>query len=68
MFPASLSIPVLCLWVRPGAYPRVEHLKGFLLGQAPDLLTIIVLGFKGLQGTEALAYFSSLSVTKKKDL
>ncbi len=24
---ASLSILVLCLWVRPGAYLRVEHLK-----------------------------------------
>jgi hypothetical protein len=25
---ASLSILVECLWVKPGAYPRVEILKG----------------------------------------
>ncbi len=31
---ASLSSLVLCLWVRPGAYPKVEYLKGVLLGQA----------------------------------
>jgi hypothetical protein len=26
---ASLFSLVLCLWVRPGFYPRVEHLKGY---------------------------------------
>ena len=25
---ASIHSLVLCLWVRPGAYPIVEHLKG----------------------------------------
>ncbi len=25
---ASLSSLVWCLWVRSGAYPKVEHLKG----------------------------------------
>jgi len=25
---AGLSALVLCLWVRPGAHPRVEQLKG----------------------------------------
>ncbi len=28
----------LMLWVRPGAYPIVEHLKGALLGLALTLL------------------------------
>jgi hypothetical protein len=26
---------VQCLWVRPGAYPRVEHLKGASLRYVP---------------------------------
>jgi len=29
---AGLSSLVICLWVRPGAYPRVEHLKDASLG------------------------------------
>jgi hypothetical protein len=29
---ASLCKLVYCLWERPGAYPRVEHLKGVSLG------------------------------------
>ncbi len=28
---------VLCLWVRPGAFPRVEHLKEASLGQSQPL-------------------------------
>jgi hypothetical protein len=28
---ASLSSLVYCMWVRPGAYLRVKHLKGSLL-------------------------------------
>ncbi len=31
---ASLSNLVECLWVRPGAYPRLEHRKGASLGKA----------------------------------
>ncbi len=34
---ASLSSIVKCLWARPGAYPRVEYLKGASLGYAPGL-------------------------------
>ncbi len=52
---ASLSILVYCLWVRTGAYPRVEHLKGASLGYALALPTNIRLGWKGLPGTNALA-------------
>jgi hypothetical protein len=32
---------IKCLWVRPGAYPGVERLKGALLGQATYGLTFI---------------------------
>ncbi len=42
--------------VAPGAHPRVEHLKGASLGQAPALTTNITLGWKGLPGTNTLAY------------
>ncbi len=34
---ASCSSLVYCLWARPGAYPRVEHLKGSSIGKAPVL-------------------------------
>ncbi len=43
---AIRSSLVLCLWVRPGAYPRVQHLKGASLGSA--LTPNIKLGWKGL--------------------
>jgi hypothetical protein len=35
---AGLCRQVLCLWVRPGANTRVEHLKGISPGEAPALL------------------------------
>jgi hypothetical protein len=35
---ASLSNLVYCLWARAGAYPRVEHLKGFHLGRLLNTL------------------------------
>jgi len=38
--------------MRPGAYPRVDS-----LGQAPALRTNIRLGWKGLPGPNALAYY-----------
>ncbi len=34
--------------VRPGALPRVEHLKGVSLGKASALIANIRLGWKGL--------------------
>ncbi len=43
--------------VRPGAYPRVEHLQGALLGEALALPAIIRLGWKGLPVTNTLAYY-----------
>jgi hypothetical protein len=34
---ASLSSLVYFMWARPGAYPRVEHLKDASLGQVSGL-------------------------------
>jgi len=45
------------LWVRPGAYPRVEHLKGGSLGYAQALLANIRRGWKGLAGINNLAFY-----------
>jgi len=48
------------LWVRLGAYPRVENLNGASLGQALALSENIRLGWKGLPGTNTLAYYKNL--------
>jgi hypothetical protein len=40
----DLKYTTNCLWVRPGAYPRVEHLKGASLGLAMALPENIRLG------------------------
>jgi hypothetical protein len=53
---AILSTLVYCLRVRPGAYPRVEHLKFASLRLAPALLANIRLHGKGLPRTNKLAY------------
>jgi hypothetical protein len=39
------------LWVRKGAYPRVEHLEGASFRQAPAFLTTIRLGYKSVPRT-----------------
>jgi len=43
----------------PGAYPEVEHLKGSSLGQALALPTNIILGWKGLPGSNTIAYYEN---------
>jgi len=48
----------LCL--RPGAYPKGEHLEGGSLGYALALPTNIRLGGKSLPKTNALAYYKNL--------
>ncbi len=50
--------------VRPKASPIGERLKGALLKEALALLTIIILGWKGLPGINILAYLAF--VEKKK--
>jgi hypothetical protein len=56
----SLSSLVYCLQAMPGAYPRLEHLEGSPLGQAPVLPTNIRLGWKGMPETNALANYKRL--------
>jgi hypothetical protein len=56
---ASLSSLVYCLSVTSGAYPRVEHLKGASLVYPPVLSTNIRLGWRGLLGTNTLAYYEN---------
>jgi len=41
-----------------------ELFKDAALGYAPDLLSNVRVGWKGLPGTNFLAYFSPFSVTK----
>jgi hypothetical protein len=56
------------LWVRPGTYPRLGHQKGALFGQTPALPTNIGLGWKGLRGTNTIAYYEKLKITGIKSL
>ncbi len=60
---ASLSSLVNCLWARPGAYPRVEYLKGASLGPSPALPANTRLNWKGLPGTNTLAYYGNPNIT-----
>ncbi len=48
------------------SYNRVEHLKGASLGQALASPANIRLGYKGLAGTNALAYNEKSSLTAVK--
>jgi hypothetical protein len=54
---------LVCLWVRPRAYLRLENLKGALLWLAPALRANIKLGWKGLPGANTLAYNEHLYIT-----
>jgi hypothetical protein len=54
------------LWIRPGAYPRGEQLKGVSLGQAVALLANIKIGWKGLPGTSNLAHYEHLQTMPVK--
>jgi hypothetical protein len=51
-----------------GAYPRVEHLKGASLGKTPAVSADIRQGLKGLQGTNALAYYEKAYLMDVKNL
>ncbi len=45
------------MWVRPGAYPKLEHQEVASLGKSPALPTNIRLDWRGLAGTNTLAYY-----------
>jgi hypothetical protein len=54
---AGVFVPgKLFQWVKPGAYPKVEHLKGASVGSALALPAKIRLGWKNLPRTNTLAY------------
>jgi hypothetical protein len=55
-----LPLTILGLWVRPGAYTKVDYPKGVLLWLASALLTNIRLHWKCLPVTNALAYNEDL--------
>ncbi len=46
--------------------PRMEHLKGASLGQAPALPANIRLDWKGLPGTNTLDYYKKLLIKAVK--
>ncbi len=51
----------LFLWAMTGAYPKKEHMKkGVSLGQAPALRANTKQSWKGLPGTNTLAYLENL--------
>ena len=52
--------------MRLGAYPRVENMKGVSLGKALALPANIRLGWKGLPGTNTLAYYQKAYLTAVK--
>jgi hypothetical protein len=56
----DLSSLVECFQVRPGAYPRVEQLKGASLAKALALLENFRLGWKALPRTNNLGYYDHL--------
>jgi hypothetical protein len=62
----GLSNIVSCMWLRPGAYPRVEHLKCASLMKVLVLHTDIRLGWKSLPGTNTPAYYKKLYSTALK--
>jgi hypothetical protein len=58
--------PCLCRWVRTLAYTRVEHLKGASFRLALALLGNIRQGWKGLPGTDTVAYYENSYITDIK--
>ncbi len=51
--------PCLCLRVRPGWYPRVEHPESCYTQVGSGLTLNTRLGLKGLPGTNTLAYYEN---------
>ncbi len=59
-------MPGLIFASKAMSLPRGRQQMGAIFGKSLRLLENIRLLCKGLQGTNTLAYFASLSVTKKK--
>jgi hypothetical protein len=60
--------PSLLFEVRPGAYTKVEHLKGASLEWAMTLLSYIILVCEGMPMTETIAYCENSLITAVKSL
>jgi len=56
------------MWVKSGAHPRVEQIKGVSFVSALTLPAIanISLGWKGLQGANTQAYYENSLIADKK--
>jgi len=64
---ASLTSMAQCMWVRPGAYLIVKHLKGASLRLALVLPTNITLGWKVFSGDKHSCLSSkSVNYQRKK--
>jgi hypothetical protein len=63
---AELSSLAKFLWIRSGAYPRVVHHKGITLGIVLANSANIRLSWKGLIGTNTLAYSKVRKLRTKK--
>ncbi len=56
---SSLSSLVNCLWAGPGAYPRLQHLRGSSVEWALAVSTNNRLGWKGFPGTNTLVNYKN---------
>ncbi len=63
MLAISFILTAYCLQLRPGAYPRFEHMKGAQLVRAPALPANIRLGSEVLPMNNALAYYKNSWLT-----
>ncbi len=60
---ARFSSLVQCFWIRPVAYPKLDHLNLYTDRLWPCSQTLAK--WKGLLGTNTQAYWAHLSVTEK---
>ncbi len=65
MFAPGKPFQPSLMFALEGAYPRVEHLKGASLRQAPALTANIRLGWKGLAGTNTSLLQKSVYYDRK---
>jgi len=66
-FTVQTKVQVCKTFVRPGAYPRVEHLNSVSLGMPLAIITNIRLCWKGLSGANSPDYYENHSRLKERD-
>ncbi len=62
--PGNPLQPSLIFVDRPGPYPRMKHLKDASNRLAQASLASIKLGWKGLEGTNTLAYYEQSQIAE----